>query len=972
LDAEREDRVNEIAAAAGFLEPAARAAYLDQTCADNGELRKEVERVISEQATVVLDPASARPPLHSPVVTGAHGDMDNTDLGSQLVKRLGERRSLLDSVPDRYEVVEEVARGGQGIIYRVWDGDLRRHLAMKVVLGKATDGGTGTPGEPAVNARSLGRFLEEAQVTGQLDHPGIVPVHELALDAEGQLYFTMKLVKGSSLTDVFDLVRKGEGGWTTTRVLAVLQKVCDSMAYAHAKGVIHRDLKPANVMVGRFGEVYVMDWGLAKVLGQDDSKNLRIVSDLSNTIEVRSERKERAADAPDSSLVTMDGDVVGTPAYMSPEQARGELEEIGPATDVYALGAMMYQLLSGRMPYVTPGARVNSYALWQMVQQGPPIPVESLAPDTPVELAAICHRAMERRRKDRYRDMQELGEDLRAYVEGRVVRAYPAGPLDKAKKWIRRNKSLATSLCGLALVTMAALAGLSYANPVALAVIVAITLAGLVGITLVNMSGKKRLVAFLENLFEHDASMEAQGATKVASEILDRASQKIREELGREPQVQARLLDSMGRVHQSLGRYREARTLLEQALEIRRKEDGETGLETARTILHLARLALAQSRNVEAEELHREALTGFRSTLGPTHPETLDALLGLGEAYLSQDRFGQAEELTREVVDVRTVDLGKDDPETMRAVLQLASVCSAVDRLDEAEEMILGVVERSGRVHGNEHPVKTDATVKLVRLRRLQHRFADAEALILELIDECRRSSGEDHPRTIDMRRKLAVLLIRQARSDEAEPLLRELVDDAERILGQDHAFTLSCRHSLSIALLNLEKFDEVLELSSDVLKRNQMVFGPRHRNTITSRGNVARIYAEMGRYDEAEVMMTEATEGLAGLLGVKHHLYQAFRIQLASVLMMQGKLDQAEQVGVATLSTLEASEGKTNRRTLEALTCLTRVRWKQGRFPEAMKLVTQLLDRTSEGDPLFKKRNALRSEIAAAMRDQG
>jgi serine/threonine protein kinase len=326
LDAEREKRVNEIVAAAGTLAPAARAAYIDETCADNGELREDVERVISEQDTVLLDPAKPGLLRHLPIVSEAPTALRSTDLGSELVQRLDQRRQLLEAAPARYKIADEVARGGQGVIYRVWDGDLRRHLAMKVVLGKGTDGEAATPQSPAVNSRSLGRFLEEAQVTSQLDHPGIVPVHELGLDSSGQLYFTMKLVKGRSLSEVFELVRKAEDGWSTTRVLGVLQKVCDAMAYAHAKGVIHRDLKPANVMVGRFGEVYVMDWGLAKVLGQDDSKNLRIVSDLSNTVEMRSERQERAEDAPDSSLVTMDGDVVGTPAYMSPEQARGDLE----------------------------------------------------------------------------------------------------------------------------------------------------------------------------------------------------------------------------------------------------------------------------------------------------------------------------------------------------------------------------------------------------------------------------------------------------------------------------------------------------------------------------------------------------------------------------------------------------------------------------------------------------------------------
>jgi len=184
-----------------------------------------------------------------------------------------------------------------GAILKVWDEDLRRSLAMKVILGKG-DGAIG--GEtPPVDRRLLARFLEEAQVTGQLDHPGIVPVHELGLDAEGRVYFTMKLVKGRDLKQIFELAFEEREGWNETRALGVILKVCEAMAYAHKKGVIHRDLKPANVMVGGFGEVFVMDWGLARVLGQKDTHDLRL-QPVAATSSLATERREERQDAPDS------------------------------------------------------------------------------------------------------------------------------------------------------------------------------------------------------------------------------------------------------------------------------------------------------------------------------------------------------------------------------------------------------------------------------------------------------------------------------------------------------------------------------------------------------------------------------------------------------------------------------------------------------------------------------------------------
>jgi len=352
----------------------------------------------------------------------------------------------------RYRERGEVARGGMGAILRVWDEDLRRELAMKVVLTHE-----GAPGE--LSPKLLGRFLEEAQVTGQLDHPGIVPVHELGIDASGRAFFTMRLVKGRDLKEIFESVRTGDPEWNLTRALWAMLKVCDAMAYAHSKGVVHRDLKPANVMVGRFGEVYVMDWGLARVQGQPDRHDLRLRREDSTVTFVESERRADASHSADSVLFTMDGDVVGTPAYMAPEQARGEIERLGPRSDVYSVGAMLYHLLSGRMPYVEPDAKVSQHMVLRWTLEGPPRPVRELAPSVPEELVAICEKAMERDLGQRYADMGELGADLRAYLENRVVKAHRTGAWVELVKWVQRNRALAGAYLAIGVAVLAGLGG---------------------------------------------------------------------------------------------------------------------------------------------------------------------------------------------------------------------------------------------------------------------------------------------------------------------------------------------------------------------------------------------------------------------------------------------------------------------------------------------------------------------------------
>ncbi|GJM21981.1 MAG: hypothetical protein DHS20C15_18960 [Planctomycetota bacterium] len=370
----------------------------------------------------------------------------------EAVDKLIGRLSARPSASARYGTRGELGRGGMGVVLRAWDGDLRRQLAMKVMLPpdpKASDSASST--------RQLGRFLEEAQITGQLDHPGIVPVHELGLDDTGRVYFTMRLVRGRSLRTIFELVHDQRDGWTVPRTLNVLQKVCEALAYAHSKGVLHRDIKPANIMVGRFGEVYVMDWGLAKVLEREGAEESSGSADDPATLDdVQTERHDASSRRSDSPLRTLDGAVVGTPAYMSPEQARGELEELGPSSDVYAVGALLYHLLAGEMPFVPNGERRGPREVLRALREGPPRPLHQINRRVDPELAAICDKAMAREARDRYADMSEMADELRAFLEGRVVRAHRTGALVELRKWVVRNKLTAAVL----LVFLLAMTGL--------------------------------------------------------------------------------------------------------------------------------------------------------------------------------------------------------------------------------------------------------------------------------------------------------------------------------------------------------------------------------------------------------------------------------------------------------------------------------------------------------------------------------
>ena len=395
---------------------------------------RDVSRYASVDPGISLD----RGPGGVPRAAGSPSDSD-------LLQRIAER----SAPPARYSARREIARGGMGSIQRVWDEDLRRYLVMKIML-RPQDRDPHAKSVPP-DSRQLTRFLEEAQITGQLDHPAIVPVHDLGLDEEGRLYFTMPLVKGRDLSQVIELARRGEEGWTRNRVLDVLVRVMEATAFAHDRGVVHRDLKPENIMVGRFGETYVMDWGLARVLDelerQRSDSGVSVARNLKRRVK-RSGFGRRRVDADSiqhrGSFETLDGDMVGTPGYMAPEQARGERDLIGPRSDIYSIGSIIYQLLTGYRPFDDPISRSSNRPLLERILDGRPVPIKKLENDQPEELIAIAEKAMADDPMDRYDTVIEMVEDVRAFIEGHVVQAYETGLLAEVRKWVVRNRLLAS------------------------------------------------------------------------------------------------------------------------------------------------------------------------------------------------------------------------------------------------------------------------------------------------------------------------------------------------------------------------------------------------------------------------------------------------------------------------------------------------------------------------------------------------
>src|SRR6266481_836808 len=320
-------------------------------------------------------------------------------LSDRALERLRDAADLPDLSGTHYRLLDRLARGGMGVVYTAEDERLQRRVALKVLDLP------GTAGDLA------DRLIREARVLARLEHPGIVPVHDVGTLVDGRVFYTMKFVEGHGLDKHIESVA------STPDRLRMFLRICDAVAFAHARGVPHRDLKPANIMVGPFGEVLVMDWGLAKILRGEVSNGARD-ADPEATVFEKPKPSALSGDATEISVVTGHGTVMGTPGYMSPEQARGDVQHLDARSDIFALGALLRFLLTGQ-PEIAPdpgGRRLDK------------------------SLAAICAKSTAAAPAERYPSVQEMALDVSRYLDGLAVGAHRESALEKAGRFYRRYR----------------------------------------------------------------------------------------------------------------------------------------------------------------------------------------------------------------------------------------------------------------------------------------------------------------------------------------------------------------------------------------------------------------------------------------------------------------------------------------------------------------------------------------------------
>ncbi|HYS04345.1 MAG TPA: serine/threonine-protein kinase [Candidatus Dormibacteraeota bacterium] len=783
-DPDRWPVIAPILAEALDLPPEQRAPFLDRACAGDSALRREIEELLraDERAGDFLGAPVDLTGVAVPDDDGAGGDPP----------------SASGSTIGPYRVVREIGRGGMGVVYEAEQKSPRRPVALKVILGGRH-----------VDAEAVRMFRRETDSLARLKHPSIAAIYESGSTGEGQHFFAMELVQGRSLSEYLDERGPARSRSDVRLRLALFRKICAAVAYAHQRGVIHLDLKPSNILVleapgGEVPEIKVLDFGLARITDPD---------------------------AQGATAVTAFGRVQGTLPYMSPEQVRGRRDEVDVRSDVYALGVILYRMLTGRLPYDLEGLEITEAA--RIVCEEAPLPLGSAAGSGARfdhDLTVIVNKALEKEPGRRYPGVAALDEDVARYLDGRPILARPPSAAYLIRTLVARHK-IPVAAAGALLVLLVGFA-------------IAMTLQARRIATERDRANREATTAervsdFLTGLFKVSDPDETRGNSIKVREILDSGLEKIGKELADEPEVQARLMQTMGKVYANLGLYPKALPILEQSVATRRRLLGDEHPDTLAAMYDLALLYVNLGRRAEAEKLDDRILETRRRLLGEEHPETLCVMAGLALIDRLQGRFEQAERLERQVLEVRRRVLGEDHPDTLDSMVDLAGVYYEERRYADAEMLYRTAIEKIRRVLGEENSVTLRNITSLANVYERQGRYAEAEALHRDSRERLRRLLGDDHPLTFKATNDLAVLLDDRGRYADAEPLYRDNLERERRVLGEDHPSTLTSMNNLANVYSSEGRYTEAEALFRESLERGRRVLGENHPDTTNTLYNL-------------------------------------------------------------------------------------------------------------------------------------
>jgi non-specific serine/threonine protein kinase/serine/threonine-protein kinase len=766
-----------------------------------------------------------------------------------------------------YHLVRRIGEGGMG---EVWEAEQREPMQRRVAI-KLVKVGMDT-------RHFVARFEAERQALALMEHPAIARIIDGGATDTGRPYLVMEFVEGVPITRYCD-----QRKLSTRERLEIFMQVCDAVEHAHRRGILHRDLKPSNVLVAeRDGAPApkIIDFGVAKAIAEPLT---------------------------DRTLHTVIGGWIGTPAYMSPEQAdvRGDIDT---RTDVYSLGVMLYEILTGVRPL--PEETIDSAApdeLRRIIREREaPRPSARLSAlggqaaayasarstDAP-ELARrlrgdldwIVLKAIEKERDRRYGSPSQLADDIRRHLRSEPVVARPPSTIYRAGRFVRRHKLVVSA------------AAIAFAGLVAAVVGTAV---GMVRARAAEAEARReaataeRVTRFLVDLFTETDPSNSRGEDVTVREVLDRGAERVRAALASEPIVQARLEGAIADVYEALGHYDRAEPLHESALATLERELGPGDPRTESAMAALAGAQWRLGRYDEAAPVLRSVFEARRTRLGHDHPDTLMSQSSLAHLLLRRGDLAEAEALYRDVWETYRRLNGDEDPLTLGARHNLANVLGTLGREEEEVTHLEAVLEVRRRVEGADHPHTLGAAMNLASSYQNVDRLDEAEALANKTYEGMRRVLGEEHPDTLSMLGNLGGLDLEFARWDSAIERYSRVVEGRTRALGPEHDQTLIGRRNLAYALDGAGRREEAEAQVQIALAGLTKSLGADSYMTLDTHGQLAMLHAAMGRNLEAKRELEAVLPGIERVLGPEHPQVRDKLYNLACIATRVGEHEMA------------------------------------------------------------------------------
>ncbi len=775
-----------------------------------------------------------------------------------------------------YTIIGEIGRGGMGVVYLAQHIQLGRTIALKVI-----------PCAASATSDLEMRFLREARTAARLNHPHIVAVHDAGRD-QGHAYFAMDYFEDG------DLARRLRAQPFSPREAAeLIRSVAEAIAFSHAAGILHRDLKPSNILlVG--GTPHIADFGLAAELDGDSGLTARSA-------------------------------VLGTPHYLSPEALSRGPEAQAAAADIYALGVILHEMLTGRTPFA--GASPAELPGLLLRREAPALHL--LAPQVPRDLATICTKCLEFDPSHRYATAADLAEDLRRFLAGEPIRARPISAVSQLLRWARRRPALAAAWTLSFLLAGASLTAAVWiererqrADRAA--------------------ATSKVLAEFLRKDLLEQASPSGEPDRELRLRtVLDRAAEKIPARFASAPLAEADLRFTLGTTYFSLGEYEQAEGHLRRAREVRRTLLGEENPETLRAAIELANTLNSRGKLSEASALVHPAIAGLARQLGETAPDTINAREIETEIERSLGHASSAEMMAREVLAIARHALGDEHELTRNALVNLTTLLESQGKPAEALPLMRELVTLSEHALGAHHPQTLGTRVSLAALDGQLGRSTEAEASLRQLHAMLVQQLGADHPETLRALSNLGTVLSRSEKAAEADTVFTELVATRRRVLGPEHPITLVTMKSLAIARGRNGHLDEAITLMREIADTNARVLGPTHANTLVALRTIAAMSLTARRFDDA--LPPARTAYLASLdtLGPDDPATLADTEVYASALGLSGRLADSEPLWRAYVAGFARTQPDS---------------WKLAFGRGQLGRTLALLNRPAEAEPLLRE----------------